>query len=60
MFTSWSLDALNALSAGLALLGGAIIIATLLSKGGLRASYLPGGGLLYAVFLGAAIYQLAL
>ena len=32
----------------------------LLSAGGLRAGYLLGGGLLYAVFLGAAIYQLAL
>ena len=50
-FTPWSLDALNALSAVLALVGGAIIIAMLLSK---------GGGVLYAIFLGAAIYQLAL
>jgi cation:H+ antiporter len=60
VFTSWSLDSLNALSAGLALLGGALIIAMLLSKGGLRASFLLGGGILYVVFLGAAIYQLAL
>lgn len=60
VFTSWSLDSLNALSAGLALLGGALIIAMLLSKGGLRASFLLGGGLLYAMFLGVAIYQLAL
>jgi cation:H+ antiporter len=60
VFTSWSLDSLNALSAGLALLGGALIIAMLLSKGGLRASLLLGGGVLYVLFLGAAIYQLAL
>jgi len=60
VFTSWSLDYLNALSAGLALLGGALIIAMLLSKGGLRASFLLSGGLLYAVFLGVAIYELAL
>ena len=60
VFTSWSLDYLNALSAGLALLGGALIIAMLLSKGGLRASLLLGGGLLYAAFLGVAIYQLVL
>jgi cation:H+ antiporter len=59
-FTPWSLDALNALSAVLALIGGAIIIAMLLSKGGLRAHFLLGGGLLYAIFLAAAIYQLAL
>jgi hypothetical protein len=31
-----------------------------LSKGGLRATFLLGGGILYVVFLGAAIYQLAL
>jgi cation:H+ antiporter len=60
VFTSWSLDSLNALSAGLALLGGALVIAMLLTKGGLRAELLLGGGVLYAVFLGAAIYQLAL
>lgn len=60
VFTSWSLSGLNALSAGLALLGGAIIIAMLLSRGGLRAGYLLGGGLLYAVFLAAAIYQFVL
>lgn len=59
-FTSWSLDSLNALSAVLALIGGALIIAMLLTKGGLRSELLLGGGLLYAVFLGVAIYQLAL
>lgn len=60
VYTSWSLDSLNALSAGLALLGGVGIIVMLSSKVGLRAGYLLGGGLLYAVFLGVAIYQLAL
>ncbi len=34
VYTSWSLDSLNALSAGLALLGGAGIIVMLLSRGG--------------------------
>jgi cation:H+ antiporter len=57
VFTAWSLEPISALSAALALIGGAGLFILLLRKGSLKAHYLLGGGLLYAVFLGAAIYS---
>jgi cation:H+ antiporter len=60
VYTVWSFDFINALSVGLALFSGIVLLALLLSKGPIRAHYLLGGGLLYGVFIGAAIYQLAL
>ena len=60
VYPVWSFDFINALSVGLALFSGVVLLALLLSKGPIRAHYLLGGGLLYGVFIGAAIYQLAL
>ena len=58
VFTSWSLDFINALSAVLALVGGVILLVLLLRKAPLKAGYLMGGGALYAVFVAAAVYTL--
>ena len=54
-FTSWSLDLLNALSAGLALLGGAYLYVLVRGKKPIEAEYLLVGGALYAVFLAVAL-----
>ena len=60
VFTTWSLDFINALSAVLALVGGVVLFVLLLRKAPLKASYLMGGGALYVVFLTATIYEIVL
>jgi cation:H+ antiporter len=54
-FTSWSLDLLNALSAGLALLGGAYLYVLVSRKEPIEAEYMLVGGALYVVFLAVAL-----
>jgi len=60
LFTRWELDFLNALSAGMALASGVVLFLLLLRKAPLKAWQMLGAGSLYVVFLGAALYQLAL
>src|SRR5918997_567103 len=60
LFTRWELGFLEALSAGLALASGVVLLLFLLRKTPLRAHYLLGAGILYVAFLAAAIYQLGL
>lgn len=60
LFTPWDLGFLNALSAVLALASGALFFVLLRRKAPIRAWQLLGGGALYAVFLAAAIYEVAL
>jgi cation:H+ antiporter len=60
LFTPWDLGFLNALSAVLALASGALFFVLLMRKAPIRAWQLLGGGALYAVFLAAAIYEVAL
>jgi cation:H+ antiporter len=60
LFTSWDLGFLNALSAALALVSGAVFFVLLMRKAPIRAWQLLGGGSLYVVFLGAAVYEVAL
>jgi cation:H+ antiporter len=55
VFTPWSLDFINALSAVLALIGGAVLFVLLLRKSPLKAGHLMGVGVLYAVFV-AVVY----
>jgi cation:H+ antiporter len=54
-FTSWRLDTLNALSAALALAGGAYLYVLVRRKEPIEAEYLLVGGALYAVFLVVAL-----
>ena len=54
-FTSWSLDLLNALSAALALIGGAFLYFLVKRKEPIESEYLLVGGALYAVFLVVAL-----
>ena len=54
-FTRWSLDPLNALSAALALIGGAFLYFVVRRKEPIESEYLLVGGVLYAVFLVAAL-----
>ena len=54
-FTSWSLDLLSALSAVLALIGGAYLYLIVRRKEPIESEYLLVGGVLYAVFLVAAL-----
>jgi cation:H+ antiporter len=54
-FTSWSLDLLSALSAGLALAGGAYLYWLLRRKKPIEGEHLLVGGALYAVFVVAAV-----
>jgi cation:H+ antiporter len=54
-FTSWSLDPLNALSAVLALIGGAYLYVLVRRKGPIESEYLLVGGVLYAVFAVVAL-----
>ena len=54
-FTSWSLDPLNALSAVLALIGGAYLYMLVRRKEPIESEYLLVGGVLYAVFIVAAL-----
>ena len=54
-FTSWSLDPLNALSAALALTGGAFLYFLVRRKEPIESEYLLVGGALYAVFLVVAL-----
>jgi cation:H+ antiporter len=54
-FTSWRLDTLNALSAALALAGGAYLYVLVRRKEPIEAEYLLVGGALYAVFLAVAL-----
>src|SRR5215212_1832910 len=54
-FTSWSLDLLNALSAGLALLGGAYLYVLVSRKEPIEAEYMLVGGALYVMFLAVAL-----
>ena len=51
LFTRWELGFLNVLSAALALVSGAYLYYTLKRAKQIRASYLMGGALLYAVFV---------
>jgi cation:H+ antiporter len=60
LFTSWSLDFINVLSAALALLSGVILLVLLLRATPLKAQYLLGFGALYAVFVVVAAYEIAL
>jgi cation:H+ antiporter len=60
LFTRWELDFLEALSAGLALASGVVLLLFLLRKTPLHAWQMLGAGSLYIVFLAAAIYELAL
>jgi cation:H+ antiporter len=60
LFTTWELDFLSALSAGLALASGVVLFLFLLRKTPLHAWQMLGAGSLYIVFLGVTIYQLAL
>ena len=57
-FTSWRLDPLNALSAALALAGGAYLYVLVRRKEPIEAEYLLVGGALYAVFLVVALITL--
>lgn len=54
-FTSWRLDPLNALSVALALAGGAYLYLLVRRKEPIESEYLLVGGVLYAVFLAAAV-----
>jgi cation:H+ antiporter len=54
-FTSWRLDTLNALSAALALAGGAYLYVLVRRKEPIEAEYLLVGGALYTVFLVVAL-----
>jgi cation:H+ antiporter len=54
-FTSWSLDLLSALSAALALAGGAYLYWLLKRKKPIEGEHLLVGGALYAVFAVAAV-----
>jgi cation:H+ antiporter len=54
-FTDWSLDPLNALSAALALTGGAFLYFLVRRVEPIESEYLLVGGVLYAVFLVAAL-----
>ena len=60
LFTRWELGFLNVLSAALALVSGAYLYYTFKRAKQIRASYLMGGGLLYAVFVAAAIFVVVL
>src|SRR3712207_3188152 len=54
-FTSWSLVPLNALSAVLALIGGAYLYVLVRRKEPIESEYLLVGGALYAVFVVVAL-----
>jgi cation:H+ antiporter len=60
LFTRWELDFLEALSAGLGLASGVVLLLFLLRKTPLHAWQMLGAGSLYIVFLVAAFYELAL
>ncbi len=60
LFTPWSLDLLNALSAGLALASGVVFFTLLSRKAPIQAWQMLGAGSLYIVFVAAAVYQAAL
>ena len=57
-FTSWSLDLLSALSAALALVGGAYLYWLLKRKKPIEGEHLLAGGALYAVFVVVAIFTI--
>ena len=57
-FTSWSLDLLSALSAALALAGGAYLYWLLKRKKPIEGEHLLIGGALYAVFVVAAVFTI--
>ena len=60
LFTRWELGFLEALSAGMALASGVVLLLFLLRKTPLHAWQMLGAGSLYIVFLAVAVYQLAL
>jgi cation:H+ antiporter len=60
LFTRWELGFINVFSVVLALVAGAGLFVLLLRKGPIKAWYLLGGGVLYAVFLAAVVYDFVL
>ncbi len=56
LFTRWELSFLDIFSVVLALISGAYIYFTLRNLRPIRASYLMGGGVLYAIFVVVAIF----
>jgi cation:H+ antiporter len=60
LFTQWQLGFINTFSVILSLLSGVGLFILLLRRGPIRAWYLLGGGVLYAVFVAVAAYQLVL
>jgi cation:H+ antiporter len=60
LFTSWELDFLSALAAGMALASGVVFLAFLMRKAHLQAWQMLGAGSLYIVFLAVAVYELTL
>jgi cation:H+ antiporter len=59
-FTTWELDFINALSAGMALASGVVFLGFLLRKAPIKAYYLLGAGIMYAAFVAVAIYQVVM
>jgi cation:H+ antiporter len=57
-FTSWSLDLLSALSAALALAGGAYLYLLLRRNKPIEGEHLLAGGVLYAAFVVAAVFTI--
>jgi cation:H+ antiporter len=60
LFTRWELGFINVFSVVLALVASAGLFVLLLSKGPIKAWYLLSGGVLYAVFLAAVVYDFVL
>jgi cation:H+ antiporter len=57
-FTDWTLDSLNILSVGLALLGGVYLYVLLRREESIEGEHLLVGGVLYAAFVVAAVFSI--